>query len=128
MGQKVKRIILAAVIIFAATWLFCFDPSTSAMYPPCPFHLITGLYCPGCGCARALHQLLHGNLFLALRYNPFTVLFIFILAGYGIFYVVVSRKRRVFNPVFIRPIWIWVLLAFILLFWISRNITFCPFP
>lgn len=38
--------------------------------PPCPFHSITGLYCPGCGSTRALGYLVHGRLLNSLRYNP----------------------------------------------------------
>ena len=37
---------------------------------PCLFHLLTGLYCPGCGGTRALRALLAGDLALSLRYHP----------------------------------------------------------
>ena len=37
---------------------------------PCLFHLVTGLYCPGCGGTRAVRYLLHGQLGKSLFYNP----------------------------------------------------------
>lgn len=40
----------------------------------CPFHLITGLPCVGCGGTRALIALTHGELGAALALNPLAVL------------------------------------------------------
>jgi hypothetical protein len=45
------RSVCAGALGFAAaasTVLFAFDPSRAEFYPPCPFHTLTGLYCPGC--------------------------------------------------------------------------------
>ncbi|SFN27780.1 Protein of unknown function [Dokdonella immobilis] len=45
-----------------------------SILPPCPFHALTHLYCPGCGTTRALHALMHGHLGLALGMNPLAVM------------------------------------------------------
>ena len=37
---------------------------------PCLFHLITGLYCPGCGGTRAVRAMLAGDLRLSFQYHP----------------------------------------------------------
>ena len=37
--------------------------------PKCPFKLITGLSCPGCGIQRAIHAMLHGKFTEAITYN-----------------------------------------------------------
>ena len=37
---------------------------------PCMFHLLTGLYCPGCGGTRAVWFLLHGKIGTSIRYHP----------------------------------------------------------
>ncbi|MCX5711381.1 MAG: DUF2752 domain-containing protein [Candidatus Omnitrophica bacterium] len=95
--------------------------------PPCAFHAFTGLYCPGCGSARALNQLLHGNILLAIRFNPLTVMFLLGFSGYSLFYTAARLKKRNFASEFIRPVWVWALLVVILLFWILRNIPFYPF-
>ena len=60
-----------------------FDPATSGIFPPCPFHYLTGLYCPGCGSLRAIHHLLHGNLQAAWAMNPLAVLLL-PFVGYGL--------------------------------------------
>lgn len=39
----------------------------------CPFHAVTGWYCPGCGGTRALGALLHGDIPGALRDNLFAL-------------------------------------------------------
>ncbi len=36
--------------------------------------MLTGLKCPGCGTARALHCLLHGEVAKAVAFNPILVL------------------------------------------------------
>ena len=54
--------------------LYFLDPSTSGLFPACPFRALTGMYCPGCGTLRALHGLLHGNIAGAFMLNPLTVL------------------------------------------------------
>lgn len=45
------------------------------LFPPCPFRLMTGWNCPGCGGLRMTHDLLHGNLHQAVIDN------VFLLAG-----------------------------------------------
>ena len=43
----------------------------------CPFRLLTGGWCPGCGCTRALKALVRGNISDSLAMNPWTaVLFV----------------------------------------------------
>jgi hypothetical protein len=46
---------------------------TAVPAPPCPFHAITGLQCPGCGMGRALIALADMDLRAALRLNPFSI-------------------------------------------------------
>ncbi|WP_044976382.1 DUF2752 domain-containing protein [Ruminococcus sp. HUN007] len=36
----------------------------------CPIKLLSGFYCPGCGCTRAVHFLLRFDLLSSLRSNP----------------------------------------------------------
>ncbi len=38
--------------------------------PPCVFHRLTGLYCPGCGGTRACRLLLSGHIFQSFLYHP----------------------------------------------------------
>lgn len=53
--------------------LFFLDPSRYVLMPKCPFKLITGWSCPGCGIQRCLYALMHGRWSEALHYNYFLV-------------------------------------------------------
>lgn len=68
--------ILLGIGAIAVLALLCFfDPSTSAIFPPCPTNALTSLYCPGCGTLRAMHALLHGDVKEALSQNILAVIF-----------------------------------------------------
>lgn len=130
-SPNVKRAMKLAcalgVICGALFVLFVFNPAGSGLYPPCPFHRLTGFYCPGCGSLRAMHQLLHGNLLAALGLNPLMVLSLPFL-GYGfISYSASAMRNRPQKSVIIPAFGIWLILLIIVLFWILRNITFYPF-
>lgn len=126
-GQRVKWTVVLVGMAASSVFLFLFDPACSAFYPPCPFHALTGLYCPGCGSLRALHQLLHGNLLTALSLNPLMVLSLPFLGYSLIYYSMPIVRGRLLPSVFLPPLWIWLLLGIILAFWVLRNITFYPF-
>lgn len=71
---------LAALAAIALAILYRFDPLLTTIFPPCPFHHLTGYYCPGCGALRAVHRLLNGDLSAALAMNPLLVTSIPLLA------------------------------------------------
>ncbi|MDR0520862.1 MAG: DUF2752 domain-containing protein [Planctomycetaceae bacterium] len=67
--------ILAVITVIAAVILLHRHPADNPYLPKCPFHLLTGLHCPGCGATRAAFYLIHGQAATAFRYQPlFTVL------------------------------------------------------
>ncbi len=97
--------------------LFRVDPATSAWYPPCPFHRLTGFDCPGCGSTRGLHSLLHGDLLRAADYN---LLLLPALPALALgFYVRISGRGAGLWERVNKPAWI---LGLICVFWILRNI------
>ena len=100
---------------------FWFDPARNAFFPACLFHRLTGLNCPGCGGQRALHELLHGNVLLALRHNA---LLIFLLtAGGGLVgRYLLLRSRHGSNPIPLRPVWIWIFVGAMIVFGVLRNL------
>ncbi len=65
--------IAAAIVASVLMMLFFLDPSRYVLMPKCPFKLITGWSCPGCGIQRCLHALMHGRWTEALHYNYFLV-------------------------------------------------------
>jgi hypothetical protein len=100
-----------------AAALFAFDPVRASVFPVCPFHQFTGLWCPGCGTTRALHQLLHGNLAAAFRFNALSMAMLPV-AGY----LIVRGDAST-----VKPGWIWLLLVTIVAFGVLRNIPVYPF-
>ena len=64
--------VLAAAIAVLA-YVGAVDPERPGHYPGCPFLLVTGWFCPGCGSLRALHALAHGDLTTAVARNPLAV-------------------------------------------------------
>ena len=103
--------------------LFLFNPSQHSFYPFCLFYRTTGLLCPGCGGLRALHQLLHGNLVAAMHYNILVVLFLPVAAWLGCRQLL-ARAQHQPAPVLVRPMWLWVGLAVMVLFGFLRNLPF----
>lgn len=62
---------LASLAAAGVAILWRVDPNQAGSgLPGCPFHALTGLYCPGCGATRALHALVHGDVMHALAMNP----------------------------------------------------------
>lgn len=55
----------------------------------CPFAVVTGVACPGCGMTRALVALLGGDAELAFSYHPL----VFVFAA-GLLAWVLMRRRR----------------------------------
>jgi Protein of unknown function (DUF2752) len=84
------RVASAALIGLAVALVAVVDPHTSGRYPTCPFHAVTGLWCPGCGGLRAVHDLTHGHLVNALHENVLVVL----LGPSLLVWWLVARSRR----------------------------------
>ncbi|HEX8498125.1 MAG TPA: DUF2752 domain-containing protein [Actinomycetales bacterium] len=114
----------AAVLLGAAAGLAyvgAVDPHEAGHYPTCPFLLVTGLFCPGCGSLRALHALAHLDVAGAMARNPMTVLAVVLLAGTWLRWV--RRRVRGTERTVAAPAWlIWSMLGAICLFWVLRNL------
>jgi len=61
--------VAAGAALMWSVALFLHDPEHSTHFLPCPFHWLTGWYCPGCGSQRAIHDLLHGRFEEAFGHN-----------------------------------------------------------
>ena len=115
---------LAAIAIF----LFFFNPASPAnqWFPKCPFRLLTGFQCPGCGSTRACYQLVHFHPIAAFKLNPLMVLTLpFIVYGFLGFTrsAITGKHRRLFIPT---P-YLWGWLGLLVFFWVFRNTPWYPF-
>ena len=64
-----KRLAAAVGLALAAGLGYAAWVRATGLGVPCPFHMLTGLYCPGCGVTRCISALLQGNWQAALRSN-----------------------------------------------------------
>lgn len=126
-GTDSKRVNLVlawvggALGLIAVAILFHFNPATNGFYPYCVFSRATGLYCPGCGSLRALHQLLHGHVVEAFRYNALLMLSLPLLAWLALRWLRSIIGARL-KPLHIKPVWLWAGLVVLVTFGILRNL------
>lgn len=97
-----------------------------AWYPPCPSHALTGLLCPGCGSARTIHALAHGDIRAACGYNILIVIATPLFAAWAA--SALWRGLRHNLPPLAPPLGTArVALVFLVVFWIARNLPWWPF-
>lgn len=109
-------LILSILLAVFGLILWKYDPRSVGFYPKCPSLAWFGLYCGGCGMLRGVHQLLHGQVLEAVRYN----VLILILPILAILY---WRFRRLHG----KPVVFIILIGFLVLFTVLRNIPYHPF-
>ena len=117
---------LLVLILAACVYLFLYEPNESNVYPKCPFHVLTGLHCPGCGSLRACHQILHGNITGAFGFNPLLVISIPLLIWFIVMHFSIVVRGYTIPGLYIPSRWIWGIFAAIMIFWILRNIPVDP--
>ena len=97
------------------------DPNEPGHYPTCPFHALTGLWCPGCGSLRALHALTQGDVAAAAGLNVLTVAVLPVLLV--VFVRWTMRTWTGAPPILaVRPAYIWGLFGLVVAFGVVRNL------
>ena len=115
MKKKYKFIVEILVLLLVSLYYF-FNPTVSIFFPKCPFHTITGLYCPGCGSQRAIHDLMHLNIFEAINHNAL----MFFAFTFGIGLYLYSKKK--FYDLIYHPKSPLIIFGIIFLFCVLRNL------
>jgi hypothetical protein len=101
-----------------------FNPDLTAIFPQCPFRLLTGLECPGCGSQRAVHYLLNFRLIPAFGENALLVISIpYLITGF----IIDNLRYKKPNILKFRNLLygrnaIWIVFFTIIAFWILRNL------
>lgn len=62
-------VLLAGGLLLASVALHLRDPHREGSWGFCPWLVLTGSYCPGCGGLRAVNDLTHGNIAAAASSN-----------------------------------------------------------
>jgi hypothetical protein len=125
--RRVEVAVIWVIVAGTATYLFLVDPARGVGYPSCPFRLLTGLQCPGCGSTRALHQLLHGHPMAAFELNPLIIIAVPFLAIFLLLMTQSAISKRSNWRLSIPAKYGWLILVVIVSFWIVRNTSFYPF-
>jgi hypothetical protein len=123
------RAMLPLLLLGALVLLYyTFNPAHFSFFLPCPLYYTTDLYCAGCGSQRAIHHLMHFDVFSAFRYNPLLVLtmplLIYALALEYINFVTGSKHRV---KLFYSNIFILVYFGIAIVYSVLRNIPHEPF-
>ena len=118
---------LVAGLAGVTAWVLARNPLETTVFPPCPLHGITGLWCPGCGATRASYLLLRGDWASALHFNALWV----VLAPLAVYQVVAFageawgvrwlRRIPLSQPVIV------ALLGALFGFFVVRNLPFDAF-
>src|ERR1700739_1663411 len=116
----------SAACVCAAVWLD--DPTTpGGPLPVCPTKALLGIDCPGCGSARMLYSLMHGNLVAAARVNALGLVALVLLVWAYLAWTygrVTGRRIRGWQ----HQRWsAMVTLSLVVAWFVVRNIPFAPF-
>ncbi len=125
-----SRASAAAILAFLAglsALVLVRNPLEHTVFPPCPLHAATGLWCPGCGATRASYLLMKGDVGGALHFNAMWVL----LAPFAA-YQAIAFAGEAFGVRWLRRIPLTRsigagLVALMVAFFIVRNLPFGPF-
>lgn len=127
--NPLTKIVAAATAVLLLIMIYYFsDARHSPHFPACIFFSLSGFYCPGCGSQRAFSSLLHGELWQAANYNLLFIICLPLLL-YSVVITLINffRKEQLVQQVFYSAFFIKILFAVIVIFWITRNLTFHPF-
>lgn len=127
MSIKLLRKITIAVSILVFIVLYKnFNPEGYDIFPKCPFLMITGYKCPGCGSQRAIHHILNLEFGGAFRSNALLIIFLpYIITGFIFDFIktknpkLLKLRRFLFGKNAII-----IVLVVVISFWIFRNLQF----
>ena len=107
-------LIIPPIIIGGMILLWRFNPSSFTFYPRCPFYVLTGYKCPGCGTLRAIHHILNGNIGEAIAMNPILVVLVPLM-------VVLAIRPKIARNRYVG----YMVVLVIIFYWIVRNAVRC---
>lgn len=116
-------IVSIVLVICVGLTLYLYDPAKYVIAPKCPFKLITGLSCPGCGVQRFIHASLHGEWHKGISYNYFLIYALpYLLLLYLAWALPHGRYKIKLNNILTHKYMIWFYIITFFLWMIIRNI------
>lgn len=125
---RLPIIILGVLVFLGMLALYSFlNPIETNLFPSCPFYVTTGIYCPGCGSQRAVHQILNGHIFEGIRHN-YLIGLLALVFTYQIFIFTMNNVLdKGFTNLLHKSKVTFSILIIVILFWVLRNINLFPF-
>jgi hypothetical protein len=117
--------LVAGLLLVASVALHVRDPHRSGSWGVCPWLVLTGTYCPGCGGLRAVNDLTHGDVVGAASSNLLLVGALPVLAWAWVRRVRDGWRgvrRYVDDRAALRTTG--VVLVLVMAFWVVRNLPF----
>lgn len=114
---------IPVLLVLLGIFYYLVNPLTDKFPVRCVWLSLTGTTCPACGMQRAAHELVHGHLLAALRYNYFFLISVpyavaVVLATWYNWHHSLDRLRAwCFHRY---TLWAYVSLYF--LWWVGRNV------
>lgn len=126
MFRTKSKVLLLAIAIFIVLIIIYgkLNPESSKLFPKCPFRVLTGYECPGCGSQRAVHYLLNLEIKNAIQANAllvFSIPYILLL----VLAELLKSKSNFFmhlHEILYSTKAIWVVFIVIVVWWIGRNL------
>lgn len=97
------------------------DPHVDGSYGLCPFHVLTGLWCPGCGGLRAVNDLTRLDLSAAVSSNVLVVALVAVLVVAYLRWLPRRWRGESVRMIVLGPRMTSAVLATIVLFAVVRN-------
>lgn len=119
---RLRRLLGGSGALLAAGLAYALWGIRTGLVLPCPFRLITGLLCPGCGVTRLCLALLRGDLAGAWQADPALLLLLPALVLLAIRLSVRYVREGEAMPQGWERVLVWVLLALLLAWGVVRNL------
>ncbi|MEG1858689.1 MAG: DUF2752 domain-containing protein [Pseudoflavonifractor sp.] len=120
--QRLLRVFAWAGLLVTAGLAYALFVRSTGWSIPCPFHLVTGLLCPGCGVTRMCLALLRLDFAGAWAANPGLMLLLVPMSA--LFGSMVWRwvKTGQSRPTRVQSACIWGMVAYLLIYGGARNL------
>jgi len=119
-GRLYTTLGTGAVVVGSLAYIGVGDPHRpNFLFPPCPFYAATGLFCPGCGGMRMVHDVLQGDLAAAVVDN------VVALIGLPLLLAWILLRRRSERP-WMTPVAAVVIIAVAVTWTVVRNLPGFP--
>ena len=126
--EALKLIFISTAVFAIALLYFFFDARHFTFFPKCPFYVLIGLYCPGCGSQRAVSSLLHGEILPALQFNFLMIICLPLLIYSAIISIInYFNKKQIIKLILYSPIFAKAFAVAVVCFAVLRNIPVAPF-